>query len=320
MAALPPSVPPEVVYPSTGSSFAEPLQPPFQATGLALVGPEETVTPLFLDEPALAPPIPPPGREGVFQGVDFVGTWIPALGDDSLGISDLELSTTLGFPMFTRESPLLVTPRFAVRYFDGPISPDLPSRVYDASVQFRHLRQLCGDWAMDVAIQPGVYSDFEEDDADALRISGHGLAVLQWSPVVKLVMGVVYLDRFDVGLLPAGGIIWIPSDWWRFELVAPRPRIAWRVDDMLDPCAATWCYVAGEFGGGAWSIVRASGAHDEFSIQDYRAILGVEREIIGGLSSRFEVGYVFGRTVEYRSSTPDFEPDDSLLVRLGASY
>ncbi len=260
-------------------------------------------------------------RDGIFQGATFTGTWLATPSGNDLGMTDLYLDGKFGFPMPTRDSPLIVTPAFSVTYLDGPMTPDLPARVYDATVEFRFMRQLNERWAMDVAVQPGVHSDFQSDQSEALRIMGRGMAIFDWTPFTKIVLGVAYLDRSDVSLLPAAGLIWTPNEDWRFELVSPRPRIAWRFRQCIEPaCVEHWAYVAGEFGGGEWAIRRSSGADDTATLRDYRIILGVERKVICGLSSRLEIGYVFGRVQEYRSATPDFEPDDTLMLRLGASY
>jgi len=82
-----------------------------------------------------------------------------------------------------------------------------------------------------------------------------------------------------------------------------------------------WLYVGGEFGGGAWAVERASGAPDELDVTDWRVFVGVERKIVGGLSRRVEVGYVFSRTLEY-ASDPDNEIslDDTLMLRAGITY
>jgi len=263
----------------------------------------------------------PEERDGIFQGVSFTGTWLAKPAGNDLGWSDLYLDANFGFPLPTRESPLIVTPAFGVTYFDGPTVPDLPARVYDATLEFRWLRRLNDRWAMDVAVQPGVHSDFQSDQSKAFRIAGRGVAIFDWTPTTKIVLGIAYLDRQDVSLLPAAGVIWTPSDDWRFELVAPRPRVAWRVGQCSMPaCVEHWAYVAGEFGGGQWAIVRASGADDVATLRDYRVILGLERKVVGGVSGRVEVGYVFGRVLEYASATPDFRPDDTVMLRLGAAY
>ena len=48
--------------------------------------------------------------------------------------------------------------------------------------------------------------------------------------------------------------------------------------------------------------------------------MGYERKVAGGLTRRFEVGYVFGREVEYDSATPDASLDDTLFLRTGLTY
>jgi hypothetical protein len=323
-----PTQPPSAGWPSD-SSQVQPLPPQQDVLqfdpSLQYAQPADETLPIYVESFEPPPQSSPPGRDGIFQRIDFAGTWLAGSGPGELGMSDLELSALFGFPFPVRESPLLVTPRFAIHYFDGPVSgspssADLPPQVYDASLQFRHLRALHGPWAMDVAVQPGVYSDFEDAGSDSLRITGHGLAIYDWSPATKFVLGVAYLDREDVTVLPAGGIIWIPHDAVRFELVAPRPRIAWRVDSYARPHEMWWAYVAGEFGGGEWEVQRAAGDRDIATLRDYRAIFGLERQVTGGLSTRMEVGYVFGRDLEYRSGRGDFEPDDTILLRVGASY
>jgi hypothetical protein len=57
-----------------------------------------------------------------------------------------------------------------------------------------------------------------------------------------------------------------------------------------------------------------------FSYRDYRVMLGLERKVYYGLSSRFEVGYVFGRRLEFQSGLPDITPTDTVLLRGSLSY
>jgi hypothetical protein len=122
-------------------------------------------------------------------------------------------------------------------------------------------------------------------------------------------------------VLPAAGLIWTPSDDVRWELVMPVPRIARRIRTIKAPCATEdWIYLKGEFGGGVWSIVRNHGVQDRVTVRDYRVLLGIERTAVGGLGRYLEAGYVFGRALEFDSDTPDFRPDDTLIVRCGVSY
>jgi len=305
---LPAVVPLEAPYPGMQVSY------PGSAADL-LQAPGE-------NRPPDQPERPPDARDGVFQKLIFDGTWLAPGGNDGLGLSLVETKTVLAFPVPSREYPLIVTPGFAVRYFDGPAAPDVPPRVYDAYAQFRWMRRLSSSWGIDLAVTPGVFSDFEQSTDEALRITGHGVLAWTCSPRLKLAVGVAYLDREDLGVLPVGGLIWTPRDDVRFELVAPRPRIARRIywaghfgDEVQD-----WIYIAGELGGGTWAVARANGTDDVLTYRDWRALLGVERKVIGGLDTRFEVGYVFSRSIEYTSGTPDFDPPGTVLMRGVLTY
>ena len=326
-------LPPAGVFPPPGGFLPPPvdgralesIQMPSAATGLdsppvELVPPWSTPqSPYYPSEaPSAVAPGPSGAKPGIWQRTRFDSVWLASGDAEGLGINHLGLSTSFAFPFFTRESPLVLTPSFAVRYFNGPDAPDLPARVYDAALEFRWLRPITARWAADVAVAPGVYSDFEQTNSDALRITGRGLVQFTGSNGARWVAGVGYFDRQDVKLLPVGGVIWEPNDATSIELIFPSPQVARRF--ACGASAEWWGYVGGEFGGGSWAIERASGVTDEVSYRDFRVKLGVERKTIAGVSGQVEVGYVFGRQLEYRSGTPDFEPDDTVMLRSGWSY
>jgi hypothetical protein len=49
-------------------------------------------------------------------------------------------------------------------------------------------------------------------------------------------------------------------------------------------------------------------------------LLGVERRLNGGAGFRVEVGYVFGRDVEFESGDGNFQPRDTVLIRGGLTF
>ena len=203
--------------------LSPPVDPFLQPSGLTT----ESI-PLAEDlAKATQPQLPPGARDGIFQKLFFTGTWLPQLEGDSLGWSDLETGLVFGFPFFRRDTPLLVTPRFGVHYLDRPTTPDLPARVYDSSLEFRHLRKFGeGPWAMDAAVTLGYYSDFEIDAGQAFRVTGRGLVVYESSPAAKWILGVAYLNRAGASVLPVAGVLYEPSPDVRWELIFPRPRVA----------------------------------------------------------------------------------------------
>lgn len=258
-------------------------------------------------------------KDGMLQQVSFLTTYLPRFNDDGLGMVDFENSVMIAFPFPTRNMPLVLTPGFDFHLLDGPAPVDLPPQLYDLYLQVRWLTKISERWSLTLAATPGYYTDFEGDHTNALRVSGQLMAIWEWRPQSKFIFGVVYLDREDIPVLPAGGLIWTPNEDNRLELIFPRPRFLHRF--RATAVYEDWWYVGAEFGGGEWAIQRAAGFDDIVDLTDYRVTAGVERKSVDYLvGMRAELGYVFGREIEYQSGTPGFEPADTMLVRAGFFY
>ena len=267
-------------------------------------------------------PLPPEHRSGFFQKILFDYTYLPRLDAQGMGINDVEGKIVFAVPFPTVEWPLLIVPGYGVHFFDGPENVEMPARLHDAYLAFRWLPKFSDQLSADVTVAPGVFSDFEQSSDDAFRITGYAVAIYAWTPAVKLVAGVGYFDRLTVDWLPVGGIIWTPTERVNFGLLFPRPKLAiqfsgFGADGRL---VQNWAFLAAEFGGSAWAFRRSDGTDDVVDFRDYRLTAGVERKIRGGLETRFELGYVFGREIQYKSHAPSFEPSDTLMVRAALAY
>ncbi|WP_417378870.1 DUF6268 family outer membrane beta-barrel protein [Gimesia sp.] len=242
-------------------------------------------------------------------------TWLPGTGDE-LGIFSINLSETIELPRFEGFS---VKPYFGVHYLDGPIQTDLPARVYDTSVAFRWFKKQNEKWSYELEVAPGVYSDFKNVTSDSLRITGKGLAYYVHSRSKQFVMGVVYLDREDVSLLPAAGMIMWFSEGSRLELIFPKPKYTYRIEKT--EALERWAYVAGEFGGGSWGIRRgAAGIDDIATYSDLRLIGGLETKHTGGMISKLEVGFVFNRKLEYKSDIGNYDISPTGMMRYQLTF
>jgi hypothetical protein len=268
------------------------------------------------------PKLPPGTRNGFFQKAMFDGTWLAPGGSEGMGMYDLKLQGIFALPCPKRETPLVMTPGYAVHYLDGPQGVDLPPRLNDAYLQFRWLAQATPLLGLDLAITPGVFSDFEQSSNEAFRLTGHAVTAWTWNDTSKVVLGAAYLDRPDVEVIPVVGLIWTPRDDWKFDLVFPEPKIAHRIawTGQLGEAVQDWLYFSVEFAGDAWAIRRSDGAADQVVLSDDRLILGMERKVLGGVSSKFEVGYVFNRRIRYSSDTPDVWPSNTVMLRGGLTY
>jgi hypothetical protein len=268
--------------------------------------------------------IPPGARDGVFQKAKFTATYMPQWENDSLGITDLRTSLVFGLPFFTRETPIVIEPEYRVQFLDRPAWAvvDLPSRLNDVSTEFRHFRRLSDRWIFDSAVTVGMYADDSSFDSDdAFRITGRALGVYEATDEWKWIFGVAYLNRAGATVLPIAGLAY-DTDTVKYEMVFPRPRAAWLLPGSVVDLDERWAYVMGEFGGGVWAINRpATNTPDTMTMRDIRILFGYERKLVGGVSTKFEVGYVFARELEFASGTPpDVSLDDTILVRAGFSY
>lgn len=262
---------------------------------------------------------PNPGRlssykDGFFQKLELIGTWLPDDSANGMEITELEVLLTVALPLPNKDNPLLITPAFETRFLEGPQVPDLPGTLYSAYTQFIWVPKLAGQWSAILGIEPGAYGDFESGDQDVFRLLGRALIRYEWVPdQLELIAGVLYLDRPDVELLPAGGVIWSPCDDIRYEILFPRPKFAHRT--YFDGIVEYWVYLGGEFGGDSWAIQRANGALDQLMLRDVRVTLGLEKKLDGGAGYAVEVGYVFSRQIELESTVQEFDLEDTLMLR-----
>lgn len=250
----------------------------------------------------------------VKQKLYGAGTWVWG-GENDVGFYDVFVQGTFASPWWRGFS---IAPVFQVYFLDGPTRTDLPPRLYSTRLEFRWQKQLNERWGMDLSVAPGVYSDFEQSDSDSFRIMGRALGVYQWSVYSQFVLGVVYLDREDVKVIPAVGWIYTPREDWRLEFVFPRPKLAVRFSQREQ--YSRWGYLLGEFGGGSWSVERRNGRQDIVSYSDLRLLFGFEQRYVNGRSLLLEIGVVFDREIEFKSNNGDFDPSTTGLLRTGVVY
>jgi hypothetical protein len=254
-----------------------------------------------------------PSPEGPLKSVSLATTW---LGGDDLGFTDFELSSKFGWFDIPQHkiSLLTLTPLLGVHFVDGPDAPDLPGQLYDMSLDIKGLLPLSQDpvVAVEVGLTPGLFSDFEHGTDEALRISARVVGYYVYSPTLTFALGASYNDRFDVEWLVVGGVVWKPNVDTNIELTFPKARFARR----FNLCGETedWWYIVNEFSGGAWAVERTTGAVDIAAYRDLRLSVGWEHRTQSGFSTTLEAGWVFNRTLEYRSGG-EFEQDDTFMIK-----
>lgn len=263
-----------------------------------------------------------------FQGPRLQHTWLAGGDDpDDLGINTTDASLAFAFPNFLYSGqPVYVLPSFSLHLWDGPSggTADLPAQAYDAFVDVGWQSDPNQMLGLETGLRAGVFTDFETMNSDSFRIRGQLLGKFRTTPHTTLKAGFIYINRNDLKVIPAGGLLWQPNPYSRWDLYFPNPKISryLRTVGTKD----VWGYLAGEFGGGAWTITRDNGEEDSVDINDIRVMAGMEwgrSDLIGsGRRTGFvEAGWVFGREVKYEENPQDnFEPESTFMVRAGIGY
>jgi hypothetical protein len=314
--------PPTTPYAAT-TPFAPPPASPYAGPGLA-PPPLGTNQPASLFPNGLGDP-----QFDLSQSMRFIQdlrlreTYV-AGGKDStdLGINDIETAVTFTVPNFlTTGQPLFISPAFALHLWDGPadIDADLPPQAYSAYLDFQWASDPQLQLGAELGFRVGAYTDFDTLNSDSLRIQGLALGTARLTPAWTLKLGVVYLDRNDIKLLPAGGLLWTPTPQVRFDFFFPQPKLSAYLTTVGR--YELWWYAAGEYGGGAWTIERADDTSDRIDINDIRVSGGVEWTGPRGLTGFVEAGFVLKREVVYVVDPSDtFNPDDSWMIRAGIAF
>lgn len=261
---------------------------------------------------------------------------------NNLGMLELDLESIqrVRYDAFSDDKSFkfhLNTP-FGARWLSGPDSPDLPPYLFNILISVGATAQVSDRLAFDAVISPGWYSDFSNKGIEAFRLPWHFVSFHKVSDDWQWVLGITDLSRQDIRLLPVAGVIYAPpSGDVRLDLVFPKPKVAWRVCQRKKQELSSWksgessgsisinehegwLYLAGELGGGSWAISREDRSYDVVTYRDYRLVAGWENRQPKGRASRIEVGWIFGRAVEYQSNNGNYNPPDSLMIRMSTDY
>jgi Domain of unknown function (DUF6268) len=264
---------------------------------------------------------PQPYRMGYTPRMDYTylapaGTSAPANGRFGTNEFNVELAhvTPVG-PGWVFTS----TPQAGVRLWDGPGMPNLPGSVYRMGWDLTLATPIVGLWSMQIDFNPSINTDFQSSlGRQAFNLDGNAMLFYRASPQWMLVLGAGYWDRVDKIILPYAGVVWNPNDRWEFRLLFPKSRISYFVGNIGN--AAHWLYGSGEYHVESYQI-QQTGVSDrqQIQIQDWRLAVGLRSEHV--MYDKFvEVGYVFGRNVEFLNTTPGFNMNNTVMLRAGVRF
>ncbi len=243
-----------------------------------------------------------------------VESWYIGPGD----VSDTNTNLSLGFlsvasgKRFTFGRTMLsLRPQFQALFL-GETGLGLPDQIYGLTMDVQVEQPLSRKLSIQVAATPGLYTDWQNLSSEAFRVPARVFASYRSGPKLVLLGGVVYTAQPDLPIIPAVGAIWSPNDTWRFELIAPRPRVVYRWNE------AWQSYGLFSFDSSTYAI-ETRGRDELFQYRDFRVALGAEYTSPNKVRWFSEVGAAFGRKLDLDLSK-DRNLEAGVFLRGGFRY
>ena len=264
-------------------------------------------------------------------------------------INDTFATTTIAMPnFFWTGQPWFLSPGFGYHAWSGPFGtwtdgdgvaqqyPQLPPDVYSAFLDIGWRSSPDRAFGAELGGRIGVYSDFDSIADEAIRPMGLALLRYNLTPTMALKGGVSYINRADIKLLPALGVTWTPSPKMKWDIFFPQPKLASFLTTLGNH--DLWWYVAGEYGGGVWSVDVAApdlttadpsdylpSEKTLMDINDIRVTLGIEfgspaNASVGQRGLFFEIGYVFNREMVLVVPVQQYSLNDTWMLRGGFTF
>jgi len=264
-------------------------------------------------------------RTGMFQGATFGFSYLPGLGNYGLEMTQVRVGASFGLPAPIKNSFILLSPSFEPTFvkWDGP--EPFPDTLYSASLGCMLIKKINDRWSAMASVGPRWCSDGRETQS-AVRCSLMGGMTWTKSPQWQYRFGVIYSNRSDsFNVLPYAGLIWTPNEDWKYELMVPMLRVARKCHyfqqnfQQILPRqneSTHWCYAGIGFGGGTWAIESVNRQPDVANYTEFSVVVGLESERMKRTARKTEIGYVFGRSMNFEHDTMrQFHIGDSIVVR-----
>jgi Domain of unknown function (DUF6268) len=259
-------------------------------------------------------------KKHALQKVSFSGGWLGAVSRNDLSSTFASAGFTLGMPLGSMDNLLAVTPSFRTDWINASNAIEVPSELFDVSLDLFHTRRLNDRWKALAMVRPSHRSDFKTTD-NAVKVFGLGLFIWDYIPErLSVNFGAVYLGRSDITALPAVGLTWTPNTRNRLELQFPRTRLFHRLKKDGSN-SELWSYVTLGIGGNTWAVTRTNGNSDEVALRDLRLTTGLEKTIAGGGGWFIETGLAVDRSIEYLSNSgSNISLSNGIIFSAGWNY
>jgi hypothetical protein len=224
---------------------------------------------------------------GYLPAADFHG--IP--GDAA--ISDYRLKISRSFKVDDKLT-LSLGGGYGLKHLDASSVADLPQDLHALFMEVGANYRFSERAFASLRLSPGFYSDFKSLGSDDVRMPVLALGGYTFENGWSVVGGFIYRpwSRFTQ-FMPALGFSYQPNEYWRIDMVAPRPSITYSASRQLQ------LFVAGDFASDEYELEGQAFGAKAIKYSDFKVMAGVGISPVPALKISASVGYAFDRKFEF---------------------
>lgn len=201
---------------------------------------------------------------------------------------------------------------YGLKHLDSSSAAALPRDLHALFAEAGARYRITDSSFASVRLYPGIYSDFKEVGEDDLRMPVLALGGYNFDNGLSVVGGFAYRFGYHASrFIPVLGFSYQPGQYWRIDLVAPRPGVTYIASPRLQ------LYVAGDFASDEYELKDRSFGAKAIKYSDYRAMAGIQYLPVPAVKISTSLGYAFERRFAFfDGNRPDLRVDDTPFLKI----
>lgn len=241
--------------------------------------------------------------------------WLPSsdfrnLAGDA-GITDYRLKAVRNIKIDNRLT-LGVGGGYTLKHLDASSTADLPQDLHALFLEGTANYRFNDRVSATLKLTPGFYSDFSDIGSDDLRMPVLALGSYSFDNGFSAVGGFIYrIGYHSSAFIPALGFSYQPNQYWRIDLVAPRPAVTYFASPRLQ------LFVAADLASEEYELKEKSHGANALAYREFKTMAGLNYLPDPAIRISTSAGYAFERRFEFYDSTrPDLRLDNVPFFRL----
>jgi hypothetical protein len=201
---------------------------------------------------------------------------------------------------------------YGLKHIDASSSAALPQDLQALFIEAGAKYRISDRSFASIKLSPGFYSDFKDLGDDDLRMPLLALGGYSFENGLTVVGGFIYRFGYHASrFIPALGFSYQPDQYWRIDLVAPRPAVTYFASRQLQ------LFVAGDFASEEYELKDRSLGAKAIKYSELKAMAGVTYLPVPAVRISTSFGYAFERQFTFFDGhRPDLQVDDAPFLRV----